>query len=304
MQGSAVGRLHTATVRLVEKGLGAAWHLARIEVLNIAEKSTAVFLYNDWLQQTKANPTATVTLTAQPQPGQGSPLQAAAAEPPVVSEAAQQGAAEGQGASAAGAADTSVAKDAAALLPAGAMAASDTTRAPPPAAAMVPTPSIAAAAEAAAGVSRSPTEQQLQLQQQQQGQHQVNDNSSSSRSRLCFLLCSNSSPKQQKVLVWHSKAGSRTSIKGVSHNSHSSSSSFSRRQNSHRGSKAAGELFACMGILLKLCSGHVMLHKVLCGRGKQGTWSADTNSVLHRTVFSFNGIRLLWQTQSVTVHDG
>ncbi len=33
-QGSDIGVIQEATVRLVEKGLGAAWHMSEIEVLN------------------------------------------------------------------------------------------------------------------------------------------------------------------------------------------------------------------------------------------------------------------------------
>lgn len=64
MQGADIGELTAATVRLVEKGLGAAWFLSHIEVLNTATGSTATFVHNGWLQQNKDNPMGQVELTA------------------------------------------------------------------------------------------------------------------------------------------------------------------------------------------------------------------------------------------------
>eukprot|EP00879_Flechtneria_rotunda_P021870 GHRR01023064.1.p1 GENE.GHRR01023064.1~~GHRR01023064.1.p1 ORF type:complete len:263 (+),score=118.01 GHRR01023064.1:492-1280(+) len=59
-----IGPPLSATVRLIEKGLGAAWYLDRIEVVNTANNGTAAFVCKNWLQQTKANPQAKVLLPA------------------------------------------------------------------------------------------------------------------------------------------------------------------------------------------------------------------------------------------------
>ncbi|PNH12713.1 Lipoxygenase y domain-containing protein 1 [Tetrabaena socialis] len=58
VQGSDIGKLTEVTVRLVERGLGAAWHLQQVEVLNKKTGERALFRYNDWLQGAKT----TVTL--------------------------------------------------------------------------------------------------------------------------------------------------------------------------------------------------------------------------------------------------
>ena len=42
--------------------VGAPWHFREIEVLNQSTGVTARFLYDNWLDRTRDNPTATVTL--------------------------------------------------------------------------------------------------------------------------------------------------------------------------------------------------------------------------------------------------
>lgn len=42
--------------------MGAAWHFREIEVLNLQTGAVSRFVYNDWLQKSEANPTASVTL--------------------------------------------------------------------------------------------------------------------------------------------------------------------------------------------------------------------------------------------------
>ncbi|KAG2450199.1 hypothetical protein HYH02_000301 [Chlamydomonas schloesseri] len=58
IMGSDIGKLTEATVRLVERGFGAAWHLQQVEVLNKKTGERALFRYNDWLEGAKT----TVTL--------------------------------------------------------------------------------------------------------------------------------------------------------------------------------------------------------------------------------------------------
>uniref|UniRef100_A0A383W527 PLAT domain-containing protein n=1 Tax=Tetradesmus obliquus TaxID=3088 RepID=A0A383W527_TETOB len=72
-QGADVGALQSATVRLVERGVGAAWQLARIEVTRPDNGSSTLFLHDGWLAQTKDNPAGQVTLKVQQQPGQHQP---------------------------------------------------------------------------------------------------------------------------------------------------------------------------------------------------------------------------------------
>ena len=60
--GSDLGRVVEVTVRLHEKGLGAPWHFREIEVLNLRTGALARFEYDSWLEKTKENPTAKVTL--------------------------------------------------------------------------------------------------------------------------------------------------------------------------------------------------------------------------------------------------
>jgi hypothetical protein len=67
VQGADVGALQSATVRLVERGVGAAWWLARVEVARPDNGSSAVFVHDGWLQQSKDNPAGQVTLKAQQQ---------------------------------------------------------------------------------------------------------------------------------------------------------------------------------------------------------------------------------------------
>jgi hypothetical protein len=67
VQGADVGTMQCATVRLVERGVGAAWWLARVEVARPDNNSTAVFVHDGWLQQSKDNPAGQVTLKAQQQ---------------------------------------------------------------------------------------------------------------------------------------------------------------------------------------------------------------------------------------------
>ena len=42
--------------------MGAAWHFREIEVLNLQTGAVSRFVYNDWLQKSETNPTASVTL--------------------------------------------------------------------------------------------------------------------------------------------------------------------------------------------------------------------------------------------------
>jgi hypothetical protein len=42
--------------------VGAPWHFREVEVLNQSTGVTARFLYDNWLDRTKSNPSATVTL--------------------------------------------------------------------------------------------------------------------------------------------------------------------------------------------------------------------------------------------------
>jgi hypothetical protein len=67
VQGADVGALQSATVRLVERGVDAAWWLGRLEVTRPDNGSSAVFVHDGWLQQSKGNPAVQVTLTAQQQ---------------------------------------------------------------------------------------------------------------------------------------------------------------------------------------------------------------------------------------------
>ncbi|GLC44364.1 hypothetical protein PLESTF_000049800 [Pleodorina starrii] len=60
--GSDIGKLTEVTVRLVERGFGAAWHLQQIEVLNKKTGERALFRHNDWLQGDKT--TATIPESA------------------------------------------------------------------------------------------------------------------------------------------------------------------------------------------------------------------------------------------------
>ncbi|KXZ56858.1 hypothetical protein GPECTOR_1g774 [Gonium pectorale] len=55
--GSDIGKLTEVTVRLVERGFGAAWHLQQIEVLNKKTGERFLFRYNDWLQGDKTTVT-------------------------------------------------------------------------------------------------------------------------------------------------------------------------------------------------------------------------------------------------------
>ncbi len=52
-QASDIGALQSATIRLHEHGLGAAWHLKQVEVLSKATGITAVFPHNGWVQKDK-----------------------------------------------------------------------------------------------------------------------------------------------------------------------------------------------------------------------------------------------------------
>ncbi|KAG2499991.1 hypothetical protein HYH03_002273 [Edaphochlamys debaryana] len=70
--GSDIGKLNEATVRLVESGFGAAWHLQQIEVLNKKTGERALFRYNDWLQGAKTTvtiPEASTDAAKQQAPG-------------------------------------------------------------------------------------------------------------------------------------------------------------------------------------------------------------------------------------------
>ncbi|KAF6256823.1 hypothetical protein COO60DRAFT_1640423 [Scenedesmus sp. NREL 46B-D3] len=85
-QGGDVGRLQSAAVRLVERGVGAAWWLARLEVACPDNGSTAAFVHDGWLQQSKDNPAGRVTLTAQQQPQRQQQVQEQQGQQPVLQQ--------------------------------------------------------------------------------------------------------------------------------------------------------------------------------------------------------------------------
>lgn len=65
-QAPDVGPPQSVRVRLVERGIGAAWFLSHITVITTpAAGSSTTFRHNGWLQQTKENPAGEVTLLAE-----------------------------------------------------------------------------------------------------------------------------------------------------------------------------------------------------------------------------------------------
>ncbi|GFR41097.1 hypothetical protein Agub_g1741 [Astrephomene gubernaculifera] len=72
VMGSDIGKLTEVTVRLVERGFGAAWCLEQVEILNKKTGERALFRYKDWLQGAKTTvtiPEASTEAAKQQAPG-------------------------------------------------------------------------------------------------------------------------------------------------------------------------------------------------------------------------------------------